>query len=131
MKVSLTDEAIEEASKHYSEIQRGYAVSLHYNRKQDAFVLTMRAGSKVVIPRIMIEEFRDVKSSELEKIVLDDTGGAICYEPFDMHISVPGLVSEVTGVAGWIPNADSSKPMAKPKPTRTRPGKHSEAVQAV
>ena len=119
MKVSLTDEAIEEASKHYSEIQRGYAVSLRYDRKQDAFILALRAGSKITIPRIAIEVLRDVKSSELDNVVLDDEGGAICYEPFDIHISVPGLVRDMTGAADWLARGGSSKTAAKLNAART------------
>jgi hypothetical protein len=114
-----TKEDREEANKRYLEIQRGYAVSLRYDRRQDAFILALRAGSKLTIPRIAIEELRDVKSSELDNVVLDDEGGAVCYEPFDIHISVPGLVRDMTGAADWLSRGGSSKTAAKLNAART------------
>jgi hypothetical protein len=101
MKDLPTDEEMEEARKRYLETQKSYAISLRYDPRKDVFVLVMRAGAMLLIPRIAIEELCDVPSSDIGNIVLDQDGCSIRYAPFDVDISVPGLVCAVTGAYVW------------------------------
>lgn len=118
MKDLPTDEEMEAGRQRYLEEQRGYAVSLSYDRKEDTFVLALRSGSRLSIPRIAIEELRDVPSAELEKVVLSREGGAVCYAPFGIAISVPGLVRDATGAADWLARGGSRKTPVKARASR-------------
>ena len=68
MKNLPTDEEMEAGRERYREEQRGYAVSLRYDRKEDAFTLALRSGSRLTIPRIAIEELRDATIAEIEQV---------------------------------------------------------------
>lgn len=129
MKDLPTDEEMEAGRARYREEQRGYAVSLRYDRNDDAFILALRSGSRLAIPRIAIEELRDVPSAELENVVLSPEGGAVCYAPFDIHISVPGLVRDVTGAADWLARGGSTKTPAKAQAARENGAKGGRPVE--
>jgi hypothetical protein len=118
MKDLFSDEAIEESRKRYLETQRSYAMSMRYVPRRDAFVFVMRAGATISIPRIAIKDLRDVPSSDIENVVLDEDGGSIRYAPLDIDISVPGLVRNATGAADWLKRATGSKTPAKATSSR-------------
>lgn len=118
MKDLPTDEEMEAGRERYREEQRGYAVSLRYDRKEDAFILALRSGARLTIPRIAIEELRDATIAELERVALSPSGGGIRCEPLDIDISVPGLVRDVTGAADWLARGGSTKTPAKGRAAR-------------
>jgi hypothetical protein len=109
MKDLPTDAEMQAANERFREAQRGYALSLHYDREADAFMLGLRSGLRLTIPRIAIEELRDATSTELEQVILSPSGGGIRCEPLDIDISVPGLVRDLTGAAEWLVRGGSSK----------------------
>jgi len=118
MKALPTDAEMQAANERFRQAQRSYALSLHYDRESDVFVLGLRSGARLTIPRIAIEELRDATSAELEHVTLTASGGGIRCEPLDLDISVPGLVRDMTGSADWLARGGSRKTPAKTRAAR-------------
>jgi Protein of unknown function (DUF2442) len=118
MKDLPTDAEMEAGAARFRETQRGYALSFHYDRDADAFILGLRSGSRLTIPRIALEELRDATSAELDQVVLSHSGGTIRCEPLDIDTSVPGLVRDVTGAADWLARGGSRKTPTKARASR-------------
>lgn len=118
MKNLPTDAEMAAGHARYREEQRGYAVSLRYDRNDDTFLLALRSGSRLTIPRSAIAELRDVSTEGIESVILSPEGGAVCYAPLDIAISVPGLVREMTGATGWLSRGGSTKTPAKAQAAR-------------
>jgi hypothetical protein len=118
MKDLPTDAEMEASAECFREAQRGYALTLRYDREADAFVLTLRTGSRLTIPRIALEELRDATNAQLEQVVLSRSGGSIHCAPLDIDISVPGLVRDMTGAADWLARGGSTKTPAKVQAAR-------------
>lgn len=118
MKDLPTDEEMLIGAERFRETQRGYALSLHYDREADAFIIGLRTGVRLTIPRIAVEELRDLTNAELEQVVLTPSGGGIRYAPLDLDISVPGLVRDMTGAADWLARGGSTKTPAKVQAAR-------------
>jgi hypothetical protein len=118
MKDLFSDEAIEESRKRYLETQKSYAMSMRYVPRRDAFIFVMRAGATISIPRIAIQDLKDVPSDDIGNVTLEQDGGSIRYAPLDIDISVPGLVRDVTGAAVWLKRAVSSQTPAKAEAAR-------------
>ncbi len=97
------------AGERFRVLQRDYALSLRYDRVEDAFTLGLRSGVRLTIPRNAIEELRDATRRELEQVVLSANGGTIRCEPLDVDLSVPGLVRDITGAAEWLARGGSRK----------------------
>ena len=52
----------------------------------------------LVVPRNAIDELRDLPQAHLSEITLMSGGDAVAIERDDIHIYVPGLVRDLTGV---------------------------------
>lgn len=51
-----TDAEMQEGRQRYLITQRTHAVSMRYDRNEDAFVLRMRAGGRLSVPRVLLHE---------------------------------------------------------------------------
>jgi hypothetical protein len=114
-----SDAEMAAANARYRTTERGYAKSVKYRPGPDAFELGLRSGVTLVIPRGLIEEFKDATLGDLRAVTLTPSGSAITCEPLDVDISVPGIVREVTEAAPWLARAGSKKSPAKATAART------------
>jgi len=108
-----TDAEMAAANARYRETARGYAKSVRYRPGPDAFELGLHSGVTLVIPRGLIEEFKNATPGDLRAVTLTPSGSAITCEPLDVDISVPGIVREVTEAASWLARAGRKRSPAK------------------
>ena len=97
-----SDAEMAAANARYRATEHGYAKSVKYRPGPDAFELGFRSGVTLVIPRALIEEFKNATLGDLRAVTLTPSGSAITCEPLDVDISVPGIVREVTEAAPWL-----------------------------
>jgi hypothetical protein len=69
-------------------------VALSYSASSDSLTLKMPTGTKVIIPRRWMEEFRDLSKTDLKKVRLGTVRDSVEIDELDIHISVMGLLRD-------------------------------------
>lgn len=75
--------------------QPWWPVAVHYDHRADVVVITLRAGTALVVPRTDIAGLKDATRSQLARVEL--AGEAVRWDDLDVDVSVPGLLSELLG----------------------------------
>jgi hypothetical protein len=69
-------------------------VALSYAVTSDTLTLKMPTGTKVVIPRRWMAEFRDLSRVEMKKVRLGKFRDSVEIDELDIHISAMGLLRD-------------------------------------
>ena len=69
-----------------------------YATKRDVIVLHLSTGALVEIPRLAVEELRDLSQGQLRALRPDNAGVTLSQRDLDIDIYLPGLLSEMLGV---------------------------------
>jgi hypothetical protein len=75
------------------EFQRS-PVALSYSARSDTLTLKMPTGTKVIIPRRWMEEFRELSRAQMKKVRLGKFRDAVEIDELDIHISAMGLLRD-------------------------------------
>lgn len=104
------DRALAEARDFYPDEQ---ATSIRYVGAEDLYVLVLKSGRRIVIPR---EDLQDVSAATPEQaadVVLDMLDTAVWWQTLDVAFSVKGLADGRFGNDAWMKKlAARSSPIA-------------------
>jgi hypothetical protein len=73
------------------------ATSAKYDRASGRIVLELTNGFAFAFPVAAIGALRGMSTSQLRAVELDGSGGILCWDAADMHLSVPGLLLFAVG----------------------------------
>jgi hypothetical protein len=94
----MTDAAASDTPAALPLRERPWAVRVSYRPRRDEVCLVLDGGATVVLPRTAIDELRDLPQAHMSEITLMSGGHAVAVERDDIHIYVPGLVRDLTGI---------------------------------
>jgi hypothetical protein len=77
------------------------ATSAAYDAAAGLVRLTMRSGLQVAFTPAMLGELGGAGPAELAQVGLTPHGDALTCPPLDVHVYVPGLLADLTGLSDW------------------------------
>ena len=92
--IGLDAKSIAQARKRGAEEMARSPLSASYSAREDALLLEMPSGTSVKIPRLWIEEMRDLPKSALKRLRLDFVRQAIEVPGHDIDTSAMGLLRD-------------------------------------
>ncbi len=81
------------------------ASAVRYDESKDTFVLSLRDGVVLLIPRTRIPGLTGDNSGAFARVELDDDGEYLCWSELDVDHAVPILVAAVLGIRTVQENA--------------------------
>jgi hypothetical protein len=93
------DRALAEARDFYPDEQ---ALSVRYLPEQDLYIIVLKSGVRITIPREDLQHVADATPQEAADVVLDMLDSAVWWRTLDVAFSVKGLADGVRGNESWM-----------------------------
>ena len=93
-------------------------MAVAYNATNDALRISLRNGTVVTVPRLMIHGLRGLPKAAAGRLLVGHHGEALTIEPLDIHISVRGVIR--TAVMGEDPYAVAGRSRSPAKAAAAR-----------
>ncbi len=90
-------------------------VAVRYSASSDSLNIKMPTGTMLIIPRLWMEEFRELSKSDMKKVRLNNVRDSIEIDHLDIQISAMGLLRDA--VFGDDPYARAGR-VSSPAKTR-------------
>jgi hypothetical protein len=87
--------------------------SIRYDPTNRQFILVMKSGVTLSIPRSHIDELNEVASDALKDVRVGGGGDVIEFSDLDIHIYAPGLLRDIFGLNVGQRNGGRSRSTAK------------------
>jgi hypothetical protein len=78
------------------------AIAVRYSRSQDAFVIELRSGIGLIIPRRLLQGLADAKPADAARVTIVDKGAVLHWATLDVDLTIPGLVRGMFGTKTWM-----------------------------
>lgn len=102
------DRALAEARDFYPDEQ---ATSVRYLQPHDLYVIVLKSGVRLSIPREDLQHVADATPEEAADVVLDMLDSAVWWRKIDVAFSVKGLADGLRGNEQWMRRlADRNRP---------------------
>jgi hypothetical protein len=90
------------AASELADKSEARAIQVRYSRARDAFVITLRNGIELLIPRRLLQGLSEATSADASRVVIVDKGAGLHWPTLDIDLTVPGLVSGIFGSKAWM-----------------------------
>jgi hypothetical protein len=78
------------------------ASAVRYSRARDAFVIELRNGVELLIPRRLLQGLNESNPAEASRVVMVDKGAGLRWPALDVDLTVAGLASGIFGTKMWM-----------------------------
>jgi hypothetical protein len=90
------------AAAMIAEKHEARATTVRYSRARDAFIIELRNGIGLVIPRRLLQGLAEATLADVARVIIVDKGAGLRWPTLDVDLTVPGLVSGIFGTKAWM-----------------------------
>lgn len=101
-RIVTTDKEIEAAIARGRHLPARRVVQATYDERADEVALRFESGTRLEIPRHLLEGLTDATPAQLRKIEILGPGTGIAWPELDVAHDVPGLLDGVFGTRKWM-----------------------------
>jgi hypothetical protein len=104
VKVESSDKVMSLARAAYTAADKNEAraKAVRYSRARDAFVIELRNGIVLIVPRHLLQGLAGATAADVARVILVDKGASLRWPTLDVDLTVPGLVSGIVGTKAWM-----------------------------
>lgn len=78
------------------------AGKVQYSRARDAFVITLRNGVVLHIPRRLLQGVSDATPAQAARFIILGKGFGLHWPDLDADLTIPGLAAGIFGTKAWM-----------------------------
>ena len=78
------------------------ATSVRYVPSEDLFLLVLKSGARIAIPREDLQDVADASRDDAADVTLEMLNSAVHWEKLDVDFSVKGLADGLRGNEYWM-----------------------------